>query len=82
MKQKLSLKNTHAFFIPGSYMSAPYVDAYGETDDGLSRGNPLKLDRTMYDALRQIWANHDVPTKVTSSYDRESIVFGNHWSSF
>ncbi len=46
-------------------MSAPYVDAYGETDDGLTRGNPLKLDRNMFEYLRQIWFNHDVATKVT-----------------
>jgi E3 ubiquitin-protein ligase UBR1 len=65
--------------ISGANMSAPYVDAYGETDDGLTRGNPLKLDRAMFENLRQIWFNHDIPTKVTSSYDRESIVFGNMW---
>jgi hypothetical protein len=34
-------------------MSAPYVDAYGEADDGLKRGNPLKLDAGKYENLRQ-----------------------------
>ena len=62
-------------------MSAPYVDAYGETDDGLNRGNPLKLDRSMLDNLRQMWFNHDIATKVTGSYDRDSIVFGTMWFS-
>ena len=27
----------------GCYMSPPYLDQYGETDQGLKRGNPLKL---------------------------------------
>ena len=29
----------------GCYMSPPYLDQYGETDQGLKRGNPLKLCR-------------------------------------
>ena len=70
------------FIILGAILSAPYVDAYGETDDGLTRGNPLKLDRTMLENLRQIWFNHDIPTKVTSSYDRESVGLGNLWYTF
>ena len=27
----------------GCFMSPPYLDQYGETDQGLKRGNPLKL---------------------------------------
>lgn len=27
----------------GCYTAPPYLDQYGETDQGLKRGNPLKL---------------------------------------
>ena len=32
----------------GCYVSAPYLDQYGETDQGLKRGNPLKLCQERY----------------------------------
>ena len=37
----------------GAYLSAPYVDEYGETDKGLKRGNPLFLDQEKYAELNR-----------------------------
>lgn len=65
----------------GTFLSAPYVDAYGETDDGLKRGNPLKLDRAMYETLKQTWSNNDISARITTSFDQESILFSPHWYS-
>ena len=38
-------------------MPAPYVDEYGECDEGLKRGNPLKLDKSMYEELNKVINN-------------------------
>ena len=40
----------------GVLLPAPYVDEYGECDEGLKRGNPLKLDKSMYEELNKV--NH------------------------
>ena len=40
--------------IIGVLLPAPYVDEYGECDEGLKRGNPLKLDKTMYEELNKV----------------------------
>ena len=42
------------FPILGTLLPAPYVDEYGECDEGLKRGNPLKLERTMYEELNKV----------------------------
>ncbi|OXU27651.1 hypothetical protein TSAR_014521 [Trichomalopsis sarcophagae] len=42
----------------GSYGCPPYFDEYGETDQGLHRGNPLKLCRDKYKRLNQMWLGH------------------------
>ena len=36
-------------------MPAPYVDEYGECDEGLKRGNPLKLNKAMYEDLKKVY---------------------------
>ena len=38
----------------GVLLPAPYVDEYGECDEGLKRGNPLKLDKAMYEELNKV----------------------------
>ena len=38
----------------GVLLPAPYVDEYGECDEGLKRGNPLKLDKSMYEELNKV----------------------------
>ena len=38
----------------GVLLPAPYVDEYGECDEGLKRGNPLKLDKMMYEELNKV----------------------------
>ena len=45
-------------------MAAPYVDEFGETDFGLQRGNPLKLDQALYKELNFLWQNNNIPDKI------------------
>ena len=42
---------THLFL--GTFLPAPYIDEYGETDKGLKRGNPLTLDPEKYEELNR-----------------------------
>ena len=37
----------------GTFLPAPYIDEYGETDKGLKRGNPLSLDPEKYEELNR-----------------------------
>ena len=39
--------------ILGTFLPAPYIDEYGETDKGLKRGNPLYLDQEKYEELNR-----------------------------
>ncbi len=57
----------------GLMIPAPYVDDYGETDEGLRRGNPLKLDKDMYDELQRIWMTNGIPDKISRSFDEDVI---------
>ena len=43
-------------FILGILLPAPYVDEYGECDEGLKRGIPLKLNKAMYEDLKKVYA--------------------------
>jgi len=60
-------------------MPAPYVDDYGECDEGLRRGNPMKLERSMYEDLQKIWLNNDVPDKISRNFDEDLIVIRAVW---
>jgi len=42
------------YSIKGILLPAPYVDEYGECDEGLKRGNPLKLNKAMYEDLKKV----------------------------
>jgi len=45
-------------------LSAPYVDSYGETDDNLRRGRPLKFHAQAYRNLQFFCANNEICHRV------------------
>ena len=47
------VRTIFTYVLSGAYLSAPYVDEYGETDKGLKRGNPLFLDQEKYAELNR-----------------------------
>ncbi len=63
----------------GLILPAPYVDDYGECDEGLRRGNPLHLDRDMYEDLQRTWTTNDIPDRISRSFDDEVIVIRAVW---
>ncbi len=60
-------------------MAAPYVDDYGECDEGLLRGNPLHFSADMYEDLQKTWANNDIPDRISRSFDDDVIIIRAVW---
>ncbi|KAL6265276.1 hypothetical protein P5V15_002056 [Pogonomyrmex californicus] len=56
----------------GSFVCPPYLDEYGETDQGLRRGNPLHLCHEKYQRLNHIWLSHGIHESVTRAFEQSS----------
>ncbi len=69
-------------FLSGLILPAPYVDDYGECDEGLHRGNPLRLDRDMYEDLQRTWTTNDIPDRISRAFDDEVLVIRAVWHQF
>ncbi|CAH1264235.1 UBR2 [Branchiostoma lanceolatum] len=48
----------------GCFYPSPYLDDYGEHDQGLRRGNPLYLCQERYKKLQKLWLSHSIPEEV------------------
>lgn len=58
----------------GCFTAPPYVDEYGETDQGLYRGNPLHLCRERYDELHELWLSHNIPERVSHNMEQSTTL--------
>ncbi|XP_028170096.1 E3 ubiquitin-protein ligase UBR1 [Ostrinia furnacalis] len=58
----------------GAMLPAPYLDSYGETDQGLRRGNPLHLCPERYEQLRMTWLSHGVHERIARALDSNMLV--------
>jgi E3 ubiquitin-protein ligase UBR2 len=68
--------------VRGSFVPAPYIDNYGETDQGLRRGDPLHLCLNRYKKLHQMWLSHAIPDQVSRSYqNNQSSLINVEWIS-
>lgn len=56
----------------GSFLCSPYLDEYGETDQGLRRGNPLHLCHEKYKQLHHIWLSHGIQESVARAVEQTS----------
>jgi E3 ubiquitin-protein ligase UBR1 len=54
----------------GCYMNPMYLDAHGEVDIGLRRGNVLKVNAKRYGELRRIWLGHGVASGVARKVEQ------------
>ncbi|XP_041969901.1 E3 ubiquitin-protein ligase UBR1 isoform X2 [Aricia agestis] len=61
----------------GALLPAPYLDLYGETDQGLRRGNPLLLCAERYEKLRVLWLSHGVHEQIARGLDTSLLVTTN-----
>lgn len=63
----------------GCFVSPPYLDKYGETDQGLRRGNPLSLCVERYDKLHLMWLNHSLHEEIARSAEAINNVMPTQW---
>uniref|UniRef100_A0AC34GFJ1 E3 ubiquitin-protein ligase n=1 Tax=Panagrolaimus sp. ES5 TaxID=591445 RepID=A0AC34GFJ1_9BILA len=66
----------------GAYKAAPYVDSYGETDNGFRRGNPLFLHSEMYKRFKRIWLHQEVAEEIINQYDINHRNINFEWNHF
>lgn len=65
----------------GCFIPAPYLDEYGETDQGLRRGNPLRLCRERYKKLHIIWLSHGIHEEITRRTETQQTLFATQWQN-
>ncbi|CAH1159942.1 unnamed protein product [Phaedon cochleariae] len=64
----------------GCSVLPPYLDDYGETDQGLRRGNPLRLCPDRYKKLQTLWLGHGVHEEIARSIETSSHIVATHWN--
>jgi len=65
----------HSKVTRGTFLSAPYIDEYGETDKGLRRGNPMYLDQEKYEELNRMWLRNEIPEKIARMFDPDMLLY-------
>lgn len=63
----------------GCFASPPYLDDYGETDQGLRRGNPLRLCPERYKKLQTLWLSHSVHEEIARAIETSSNIVMTQW---
>lgn len=64
----------------GCFLSPPYLDEHGETDQGLRRGNPLKLNNERYEKLHMMWLNHSIHEEIARQIETNNHIVSTPWS--
>lgn len=63
----------------GCFVSPPYLDEYGETDQGLRRGNPLRLCHERYSKLHLMWLGHGLHEEIARLNENTNSVIATQW---
>ena len=63
----------------GSFACPPYLDEYGETDQGLRRGNPMRLCRDKYKQLNQLWLGHELHEAIARAIESSNNLMSTQW---
>ncbi|KAL3874810.1 hypothetical protein ACJMK2_037773 [Sinanodonta woodiana] len=63
----------------GCFVPPPYLDIYGETDQGLRRGNPLHLCTEGYRNLQRLWMTHAIPETVAHNLESNAHLLTIDW---
>lgn len=58
----------------GCFVQPPYLDEYGETDQGLRRGNPLRLCPARYSKIHLNWLGHGLHEEIARLNDHASAI--------
>ncbi|XP_062851990.1 E3 ubiquitin-protein ligase UBR2 isoform X1 [Trichomycterus rosablanca] len=63
----------------GCFYAPPYLDDYGETDQGLRRGNPLHLCRERYKKIQKLWRQHSITEEIGHAQEANQTLVGIDW---
>lgn len=63
----------------GCFYSPPYLDDYGETDQGLRRGNPLHLCKERFKKIQKLWHQHSVTEEIGHAQEANQTLVGIDW---
>lgn len=58
----------------GCFVQPPYLDEYGETDQGLRRGNPLRLCSARYSKIHLNWLGHGLHEEIARLNEHTSAI--------
>uniref|UniRef100_A0AAR2LK17 E3 ubiquitin-protein ligase n=1 Tax=Pygocentrus nattereri TaxID=42514 RepID=A0AAR2LK17_PYGNA len=65
--------------VKGCFYAPPYLDDYGETDQGLRRGNPLHLCRERYRKIQKLWRQHSITEEIGHAQEANQTLVGIDW---
>lgn len=63
----------------GCFYPPPYLDDYGETDQGLKRGNPLKLCSERYQKIQRLWRQHALAEVIGHAQEANQTLASIDW---
>ncbi|KAM4903690.1 E3 ubiquitin-protein ligase UBR2 isoform 2-T2 [Sylvia borin] len=63
----------------GCFYPPPYLDDYGETDQGLRRGNPLHLCKERFKKIQKLWQQHSITEEIGHAQEANQTLVGIDW---
>ncbi|XP_064411682.1 E3 ubiquitin-protein ligase UBR2 isoform X4 [Latimeria chalumnae] len=79
----LRVRESQVLFLAGKtkgcFYAPPYLDDYGETDQGLRRGNPLHLCRERYKKIEKLWQQHSITEEIGHAQEANQTLVSIDW---
>lgn len=79
----LRVRESQVLFVAGKtkgcFYPPPYLDDYGETDQGLKRGNPLHLCPDRYRKIERLWRQHGVAEVIGHAQEANQTLVAIDW---
>ncbi|XP_074503572.1 E3 ubiquitin-protein ligase UBR2 isoform X2 [Sebastes fasciatus] len=79
----LRVRESQVLFVAGKtkgcFYPPPYLDDYGETDQGLKRGNPLHLCAERYRKIERLWRQHGVAEVIGHAQEANQTLVAIDW---
>nr|DBA27212.1 TPA: hypothetical protein GDO54_011378 [Pyxicephalus adspersus] len=63
----------------GCFYAPPFLDDYGETDQGLRRGNPLHLCKERFKKIQKLWQQHSITEEIGHAQEANQTLTGIEW---
>uniref|UniRef100_A0A3Q3NC12 E3 ubiquitin-protein ligase n=1 Tax=Mastacembelus armatus TaxID=205130 RepID=A0A3Q3NC12_9TELE len=79
----LRVRESQVLFLAGKtkgcFYPPPYLDDYGETDQGLKRGNPLHLCSERYRKIERLWRQHSIAEVIGHAQEANQTLVAIDW---